>query len=92
MKIIAATKYTLLVEMDPSELQQLSLSHQRLQGDLQYHVGKEFRVDPAFRRIQALRDNHQDLLRVAAQFKAMGELLTPVVTEVERLTEGEVSP
>ena len=91
MKIIACTAYKFIVEMDPSELEQLCLSHQRLNGRVCDHLGKDFEVDPAYRlaALAALRDNKEELERIIGQFKAMGELLAPVVTEVETLTGGE---
>jgi hypothetical protein len=89
MRIIAATKYEFIVQMSPSELRMLSARSSVpdvRNSELVYHVGKEFRVDEAYHRLRSLNENRAALDRIVGQFKAMGELLGPVVTEVEQET------
>ena len=89
MKIIAATKYDYIVQMTPGEVRQLcpntNISDSQ-RGHMPTDVGREIKIDAAWSRLRALTANRELLDKIIGQFKAMGELLQPVVTEVEQAT------
>ena len=90
MKIIGATKYTYIVEMNPSEVRQLcsgGVIADSQRGHMPSEVGRKFTIDAAWERLQKLKENRAGLDKIIGQFKAMGELLQPVVTELDRETE-----
>lgn len=94
MKVIGATKYTLLVEMSTDEFEVLTPKNINIptsQRDLQHWAGREFAMRDAWDRLRPILENQKKLNTIVGQLKAMGELLEPIIPEIERLTGGEAS-
>lgn len=98
MKILGKTGSSVLVEVSPTELKQMTgLDRFDFQGMSFYDgvwrsvVGLEFRLTDIYQRVRLLNNNADELAKVRKMLRSIADVLEPLNVEVPKPEKVEVS-
>lgn len=98
MKILGKTGSSVLVEVSPDELTQMTGLERFEFQDMTHHdgvwrsvIGLEFQLTDIYQRIRLLNANADELARVRKMLRSIADVLEPLNVEVPRLEKVEVT-